>query len=299
MKKVLAIAIITTIALSGCGGTSGTSQQSEQTDNAIIENEEMEKTTDERPSHFTQQVIAEQDGVKISINEGDVTQSIFGPEISVLVENDSDIGVVVQCDKLSVNGYMVEPMFSCEVAAGKKANDVITLSESDLQKSGIGRIGKVEMNLYAINSDTWSRIWETTVSIETNYADKYEDTLTSDKSGETIYEGNGVKVVYQGIEDDSTLGKDIKVYIENNSDATLTLQCDAVSVNGFMVDPIFSSDVVAHKASFDEISLMSTDLEQNKITDIQDIELSLVIIDTDSFNRIATTEPIVISNSNN
>ena len=74
-----------------------------------------------------EQVLVEQDGIKITALNY-VRDDIWGDGIKVLIENDSEQDVMVGCDALIVNDYMIDDLFGSEVAAGKKANDVIYLS---------------------------------------------------------------------------------------------------------------------------------------------------------------------------
>jgi hypothetical protein len=65
-----------------------------------------------------------------------------------------------------------------------------------------------------------------------------------------------------------------------------------MSVNGYMVDPIFASNVYSNKKAVDDITLLNTDLDENEIENIEDVELTFRIYDEDSFKDITTTDPI-------
>ena len=74
-------------------------------------------------STLVEQEIFKQDGITVTatgLNEGSM-----GPEVSVLIENNSEKMYTVQVRNSAVNGYMLEPMISEEVAPGKKANGAI------------------------------------------------------------------------------------------------------------------------------------------------------------------------------
>ena len=67
-------------------------------------------------------VIFEQDGIRITLKGFD-EKGLFGPELKFLIENDTDMDIIVQTRNESVNGYMIDASMSAEVASGKKAND--------------------------------------------------------------------------------------------------------------------------------------------------------------------------------
>ena len=67
-------------------------------------------------------VLLDQDGIKITLKSFSA-DDLFGPAFNVQIENNSDKNVTVQLRESSVNGVMVDTMFSSDVAAVMKAND--------------------------------------------------------------------------------------------------------------------------------------------------------------------------------
>lgn len=81
-------------------------------------------------------------------------------------------------------------------------------------------------------------------------------------------------------------GKQIKVYIENNSDSTLMFATDKFSINGYMVSVLFATEVTPGKKENSVITIFSEDLEANSIEDIENIEFELTIYDVNNmFNE--------------
>ena len=62
-----------------------------------------------------------------------------------------------------------------------------------------------------------------------------------------------------------------------------------------MMTPLFSSTVYNEKMSLDEITLMSSELEENGITSIEDVELKFRVFDAESFSTVFETEAISFS----
>lgn len=96
-------------------------------------------------------------------------------------------------------------------------------------------------------------------------------------------------------EDASIFGPSIIVYIENTGDKDVTVQTRDVSINGFMVDAMFSCDVAAGKRAVDTITFMETDLKENEITAIEDVELSFHVFDMAEWETIVDTEVVSIA----
>lgn len=239
------------------------------------------------------QVLFDSNSIKVTATSLDV-DGFFGADINVTIENNSAKNVTVQANACSVNGVMVETIFSSDVATGKKANDSITLSSVDLKAANITTIKDIEFILHIYDSDSYDTIVDSntikiTTSADSNYVQTYDD------SGFLAYEDSMVKIVVKKLNSsESFWGSDVYLYIENKSDKSITVQATDVSINGFMVDPAFSCEVNTGKRAFDTITFFESDLEKNGITDITEIELKFHIFETESGNDIKDTESIII-----
>lgn len=241
-----------------------------------------------------EQVLLEQDDIKITLKSIEY-DGLFGPSLQVLVENNSSEAVTIQTRNSSINGVMIEALFSCDVVPGKKANDEITFMDSNLEYADIRTIQEIEFIFHVFDSDTYDGIFDSNTimvktSADSSYVQEYDD------SGVEVMNEDGIRIVMKKVNtSDSFWGADVYVYIENNSDTDVTIQTRDVSINGFMVDPIFSSDIVAGKKTYDTITFMESDLEDNDISSIDDIELSFHIFESDGWNTILDTPLIEVS----
>ena len=241
-----------------------------------------------------EQVIYEGNDIRVTALGFD-SEDFFGPAIKVLIENNSPKDITVQSRNSSVNGLMVDAIFSSDVAAGKKANDSIVFFSSDLEISGITTIKDIEFSLHVIDADSWDSIVDTdTIVIRTSADESFVQEY--DDSGFIAYDSDGIKVVTKKLNSsDSFWGSDLYLYIENNTDKHITVQTRDVSINGFMVDPIFSCDIMSGKKAFDAITFMESDLTDNGITDITELELKFHIYDMTSWDTIKDTDIVYIS----
>ena len=217
----------------------------------------------------------------------------MGPELALLIENNTDKSVTVQARNVSINGLMVDQIFSSDVVSGKKANDTITFILDDLAKETISSIKELEFVLHVFDTETWDDIVDSEpITIVTNHTEYVQ---TFDDSGIIAFEQNGIKIVAKKLNSSSSFwGADLYLYIENNSGQDITVQTRDVSVNGFMVDPIFSSEVINSKKAYDSISFFESDLTDNGITDIEEIELYFHVFELNSWETIIDSEVINI-----
>lgn len=296
MKRTLAIilAIILAMSLVACGSPSD--EEIKEPSNVVTgdnteegQQEEQVEEPEETEATISETVLVDEAGIKITAKSLEVDE-VFGPEIKLLIENNSGKDLTFQCRNASVNGYMVETMMSVDVVNGKKANDSLTFMQSDFEACGIETIADMEIAFHIFDMADWETYLDTdAIQIRTSIADTFE--YTYDDNGDLAYEGNGIKIVIKGLaEDDSIFGPSIVTYIENTGDKDVTVQTRDVSVNGFMVEAVFSCDVVAGKRAVDTITFMESDLEENGITTIENVELSFHVFDFDDWETIVDTE---------
>jgi len=260
------------------------------------ENLPTEKSENINPDSVTieEQVLIEQDGLKVTA-KGYVYDKYSGPGISLLIENDSDQNILLSTTDVIVNDYMVNSYFTEEVNAGKKSNDTMYFSETDFETAGIDTIGKVEIYFHISDPDTYTKIEDfDCVTIETSASESIE--TPSDNIGTELYVSDYVSISAIGIKENTIGGMELLLYTENKTDQNITVCCDDLSINGYMITGYFSADVYTGKKAYDSISFSSSDMEKNGLTDINDIddvEVAFRVRDAD-FNVIEETEPIQI-----
>ncbi|MBO5450927.1 MAG: hypothetical protein J6A11_05215 [Lachnospiraceae bacterium] len=298
MKKMKAIGLMATMLVFGMmslgSGSSTDTETKEIVTDSDTEADAQEvaasssETTAGNATDITieEQVLFEKDGLKVTATEY-VVDSFWGDGIKLLIENNGASDIGIGCTALIVNDYMISDLFSTTVAAGKKANETLYLSNSGLQAAGIENVGKVEVYFHTFDSDSYMTISDIgCVTIQTSEFDSMDSTPNDE--GQELYNENGIRIVGKYVDENSFWGAAVLLYIENNSGKNRIIQCDDMSINGFMITPYFSSTVYDGKKAIDEITLMSSDLEENGITSIEDIELKFNIMDEDFMNNVET-----------
>ena len=272
MKKQM-LAALTAILLVSCGSETTETPSSVSAQTASIE----------------ETVILDQNGLKITATGLD--DSFMGDELKLLVENNSGQNLTVQSHASSVNGYMITNIMSIDVANGKKVNDALTLTASEMEDCGITSITDLAFTLHVFNTDTWEAVIDTPViELKTNLSGTV--TQTYDDSGNVVYDAGGIRIITKGKTDDSILGPGIQVYVENNTSESIMVQTRNVSINGFMVDSYYSPEILPGKRSLSSLTISDTSLTENGITDFTSAELSFVIINPSTFMDITETGPV-------
>lgn len=304
--KKLAVALCLLLFASMALG-SGSSDSKEKKDIAAADNSEAaanpaenddssaeaESSSNSTDVTLEEQVLVDQNNIVITAKEY-VSDSIWGDGIKVLIENNSDKYVSVGCETLIVNDYMITDLFSASVAAGKKANETIYLSSSELNAAGIDVVGKIELYFHVYDMSSFTTIFDTDcITIQTS---EYENmNITPNDAGMELYNEGGIRIVGKTVDENSFWGTAILLYCENTSGVNVGISVDDISVNGFMMSPLFSTTVYDGKKAIDDITILSNDLEENGIESIDEVELKFHIYNADTYETIRDSDSITFS----
>ena len=148
MKKIITGIVTLTMALgmTACSdsgennnSTTTSTTTSTATETTTVATTPSEETTTTTAKETKEQVLIDSNGIKITFKGMDYSDGIFGPEVKLLIENNTDKNYTVQVRNFSVNGFMIETSMSTDVNAGKKANDTIIIENWSLEDNSISR----------------------------------------------------------------------------------------------------------------------------------------------------------------
>ena len=239
-------------------------------------------------------VLYEADGIKVTAKS--LADGLLGTEVKLLIENDSSKNnVLITSSSVSANGYMMPTAaLYAEVAAGKKANESLTLMSSELDQCGIETLAEMQFYLQIQDPETWETIKTTDLITLATSATGY--TQPVDDSGDVLYNENGYKIVCKGLKQDIIWDGTVVFYMENNSNKAVSIYAENVSVNGFMQEVGLWSDLRPSTKMIDGMSMIDlSDLEITNIDEIKTIEFNLRIVDAETWEDIVTTDAMTLN----
>lgn len=244
------------------------------------------------PVTVGEEVIFDEKDIKITV-KGLENDGWLGPKLKLLIENNSAQNICVQTRLSSVNGFMIYSSISEDVAASKKANSDITFEESYLKQAKIDTISSMQFSFHIFDSDTWNGILDSEPITVYTSAKNFVQPLNDE--GLTLIDEKGIKIISKGLDSDSSIfGPELILYIENNTGINTTVQARDVSINGFMADSIMSCDISKDNKAVTSLTFMTSDLEENGIEEIKDIELSFHVYDYDSYKAYFDTQTVKV-----
>lgn len=241
-----------------------------------------------------EELVFDDEDIKIWVKSFD-DNGIFGPSLELLIENNREEDIMVQVRGTTVNDVVVNTIFSVNVSAGKEASKDITLMQSSLDKAGIELVKDIELRFIISDGDNWATILATdpikiSTSVDPSFKQEYDD------SGQLILDQDGIRIIVRGIDNEDTLwGASVVLFIENNQDQGIRVQAKDVSVNGFAIDSLLSSEIPASKKAYAEISFAEADLKEHDIKTIEEIEMVLHISEIESWDSLLISDPITVS----
>ena len=238
-------------------------------------------------------VLYEADGIKVTAKS--LADGLLGTEVKLLIENDSSKNILITSSSVSANGYMMPTAaLYAEVAAGKKANESLTLMSSELDQCGIETLAEMQFYLQIQDPETWETIKTTDLITLATSATGY--TQSVDDSGDVLYNENGYKIVCKGLKQDIIWDGTVVFYMENNSSKAVSIYAENVSVNGFMQEVGLWSDLRPSTKMIDGMSMIDlSDLEITNIDEIKTIEFNLRIVDAETWEDIVTTDAMTLN----
>lgn len=94
-----------------------------------------------------------------------------------------------------------------------------------------------------------------------------------------VYDKNGIKITYKGLENSYNITTKLNFLIENNNSETYTVQTTDVSIDGFTYSTLMSTKVASNKKATDSIVVLDSTLKENNTSyeNIKEAEIGLTI----------------------
>lgn len=228
------------------------------------------------------------DNCAFTVTETEYNEHL-GLQVHVLCENNSDRPLLFTWNNTSVCGFMYEPFWAEEVAAGKKVNSTVDFDTYALEQMGVDSVDEVSFTLTVMDSEefldgplvsTGCVIYPTGKTAGQVAYPQYVH-----KNGETVIVENDVLTfIIEDVEDEVSEFYTLNCYLANHTGKNLMVSWDGVSVNGFMVDPFWAASVSAGKQLITQINFLRSDLEAQGIEDVSEIEFTLIAYDDDNWD---------------
>lgn len=294
MKKMMALLLCAAmlVSLAACG--SGDPAPTEAAVSATVPSAEATAAVTEAPTQppVTQTVMAEtmlvdDENVAVYITKVENNEHM-GMQLQIQCQNKTDRALIFSWDMVSVCGFMYDPMWAEEVAAGKTANSTIYLDTYELEQMDVISVDEISFTLRIIDSENWMEeplVEEAFTIYPTGLnADTLQLPQRAPTDGQVVIaDDDNIRFVIEWADAEDASEYTVYVYMENKTDRNLMYAWDLVSVNDLMVDPFWATSVAAGKKACSEITFYRSELESNGIEEVSNIEFTLIVSDYDDW----------------
>ena len=212
----------------------------------------------------------------------------LGMQLGIQCVNKTDRTLMFSWDMVSVCGFMYDPFWAEEVAPGKTLNSTVDFDTYALEQMGIASVDEISFTLRIFDSENWMEkplvqedctIYPTGLNAETVRFPARPET-----AGQVVVaEDENARFVIEWADAEDASEYTVYVYMENKTDRNLMYAWDMVSVNDMMVDPFWATVVAAGKKACAEVVFYRSDLADNGIEDVENIEFTLIVSDYDDW----------------
>lgn len=173
---------------------------------------------------------------------------------------------------------------------------VLCLAVFATMASGCGQSGSSETKQVVSDKQTETETSDESVPDSSENSEGLSDvTVTIDE--QVLVEQDGIVVTAMEYVTDSIWGDGIKLLLENNSDKDVTVGCNALIVNDYMISDLFSSTVSTGKKANETLYLSSAQLKAAGIENVGKIEIYFHIYDSSTYDTVFDTECVTIQTS--
>lgn len=243
------------------------------------------------------EVLWETDDVKVTANNVFHEGGYFSnAKVQIQVENKSSDEIKLS-GEVAANGFQLDSsLLSDLIKPGKIDTQEFYIHIDALERVGIENIGEYSFWFSIQNIDYKPLASSDTVTVKTNNPESDKPVI----DGYTVYNADGVSVTYSGIEENEYSGNDVYLYIENNTDQYMQFDVDDFSVNRYTMTPYLSnSEIHPGYGSMTVFNLNDDKLKDRRINDaddIDEIEFTLTGSDTQTHDKLFTSDVIKIEN---
>lgn len=274
MKKWMAatMAALLAVSMAGCGrAQAATTQPAADPVNMTVEAEPMAAAT---PETAEPKVLLDQNGVRITALGYD-PDGMLGARLPLRVENESGRDVAVQAEWGALNGCMMDALCYMEADAGQTVEDSVLFISTEVRRAGADPAGQVTLQLNVLDQEDCEPL-DTTGLVTWDLTPGGGETAVP--QGVTVSDEGDV-VVTACTAEDEVLGSELRLWVENRSDRTVTVRFDEVRLGWGLGGEDTIAELLPGTCSVNGVKLSGSAADAAGKT----LHLKLHVMDSDSY----------------
>ena len=209
----------------------------------------------------------------------DITADSMYYNLKVYLENKSSVTQMFSWNAVTVNNYMIDPFWACDLGAGNNTYSEISFLLSEFESNGIVEATKIEFTMHIYDYDSWDAqdFFNEVCTIYPLGEDAFVDDggYTAQEGDIVLVDNEHVTAIVTNFDPNGFWGYTMHLYLENKTSTNLTFSANDVTINNLMLDPWWATEVAAGKRTHCEVFWFSSDFDKYQITEVTIIDFFL------------------------
>lgn len=236
-------------------------------------------------------VLVDNDSITATVT-GYTPMSEDGPAFDVELVNKTDKTLCFSAYDVSVNGFMVDPYWAKRVDPGEQKTGTMAWDPDDLAESGINYIETVEARLWVYDDQDYEAddVFNDVVTwtADTSNAEGPAcETPEFDFTAVPALSGN-VSVSVVAFDEDYDNGPTMTMFVKNDSDTTVLVRAENVTVNGKQCSPYWFEKLAPGKAVYSHCHWDMTALKTAGVEAIEKVDMKITAADDATYETFAS-----------
>ena len=200
--------------------------------------------------------------------------------MKLYLENKTNKTAMFAIQDACVDGYVSDPFWAEELMPNSRKN--VEIGWMGIEETPT----LLEFVLRAYDSDDWYAedfCNEAVMLYPQGVENVRLRTFEVEADDVVLFNTSDAMMVVTGFDEDGFMGYTMYAHLENKSDKTLMFSAEGAAVNGFSLDPFWAREVPAGRCADVEITWFSSDFDENGITEVEQIVLSIRVYDSDDW----------------
>lgn len=261
------------------------------------ESSEEEVNTETLDTSFTEvieeTVLVDENGIKVVLQEL-FDDETYGKGMTLYLENNTIQTLLFDCKKLIINDHMINLTNGEMLQPGTNATLTCYFSSDILSYLGIGKIGEIVTMFDFYDPETYDSFYKTDfISVKTSEYDNMVSEVDFEEKfdGQVVYEDSekGLTITGTYVEDDELFSSALLLYVQNDADTEYLLKADSLIINGTEGGNMVVNNVCGGAKSLFYIEFDKSELANHGISEIEELQTDLTIIDRTLQEIVGTT----------
>lgn len=219
--------------------------------------------------------------------DGIYQDEAIGYGVKVIINNKSGNNIIVSWDDVVMNGWMCDPSWIAEVAAGTQTESVVEIDASLLGSSDISKLTDISfaLRVYKESDYKLTSVFKGQFNVYPyGEAAASKEMRTPKDDDKVVVDDANCSFVVVESENDPERGYKVKIYLNNKSGSDIICDIESASIDGKEADPYWSCFLNKGTQSYSELFWETEELSKAGINTsaVSEIKLKLKVYKYDS-----------------